>query len=78
MRRRRKSDDEQVSSRITEAGYAPCPVVVILVGLAFFPPDLFAPLDQSRTRTTRTDLLGQRSELGGGFSLTVGHGRRLR
>jgi hypothetical protein len=39
---------------------------------------LFAPLDQSRTRTTRTDLLSQRSELGGGFSLTVGHGRRLR
>ena len=78
MRRRCQSDDEQVGSRITEAGYAAGPVVVVLVGLAFFAPDLLAPLDQSRARTTRTDLLGQRSELGGGFSLTVGHGRRLR
>ena len=77
MRRRCQSDDEQVGSRITEAGYAAGPVVVVLVGLAFA-PDLLAPLDQSRARTTRTDLLGQRSELGGGFSLTVGHGRRLR
>jgi hypothetical protein len=56
-----KSEDQDVSVRIAEAGYGACPILVIEVGTALFAPDLLAIFDQPRAATAAQQFLVKNS-----------------
>jgi probable phosphomutase (TIGR03848 family) len=62
MRRRGEADHEQVGVRVTKPRHRLRPIVLLAVGGTLLAANLLAPFDQTRTRTTRDDVLLETGE----------------